>query len=79
MQTQKLVSEHDLAALAKQFRIGAGKKRAEAARELGVSHVSIIRAEDDPGESLAKLRIRMIEAYSPYAVAGPVYCLKKKG
>lgn len=75
---KKLFSEAELAMLAKQFRIQAGKSRSEAGRELGVSHVSIHRAEENPEESLAKLRVRMIEAYSTFAVAGPGYWLVKQ-
>jgi DNA-binding XRE family transcriptional regulator len=76
MPQKKLLTEKDLAALAKRYRIQAGKTRAEAGRELGVSHVSIHRAEENPEESLLKLRTRMIEAYSPLKLIGPVYYLK---
>ncbi len=56
----------------------AGKTRAEAGRKMGVSHVSIHRAEENPKESLLKLRTRMIETYSPFKVIGPVFHLEKK-
>ena len=78
MPQEQLMTEKNLAALAKRFRKQAGKSRAEAGRDLGVSHVSIHRAEEDPEESLLKLRTRMIEAYSPYKVIGPVFYLEKK-
>ena len=78
MSQKKLLTEKDLAALAKRFRKQMGKTRAEAGRELGVSHVSIHRAEENPEVSLLKLRTRMIEAYSPFKVVGPVFHLKKK-
>ena len=78
MPIKKLLTEQDLAALAKRFRKQADKTRAKAGRELGVSHVSIHRAEENPEESLIKLRVRMIEAYSPFRVVGPVFHLKKK-
>lgn len=78
MSQKKLLTEKDLAALAKQFRKQAGKTRAKAGRDMGVSHVSIHRAEENPEESLIKLRTRMIEAYSPFKVIGPVFHLKKK-
>lgn len=77
MPKKKLLTEEDLAALAKEFRIKAGKSRAEAGRELGVSHVSIHRAEENPEESLLKLRIAIIEAYSPFKVLGPVFFFAK--
>jgi DNA-binding XRE family transcriptional regulator len=67
-----------LAALAKKSREAAGKSRAEAGRDMGVSHVSIHRAEENPEESLSKLRTRMIEKYSPFEVVGPVFYLEKK-
>ena len=78
MSQKKLLTEKDLAALAKRFRKQMGKTRAEAGRELGVSHVSIHRAEENPEVSLLKLRTRMIEAYSPFKVRGPVFHLEKK-
>lgn len=78
MPQKQLLTEKDLAALARRFRKQAGKSRAEAGRDLSVSHVSIHRAEEDPEESLLKLRTRMIEAYSPFKVTGPVFYLEKK-
>lgn len=78
MLKKDFMTEKDLAALAKSSRQKAGKSRAEAGREMGVSHVSIHRAEENPEESLFKLRSRMIEAYSPFKVIGPVFYLEKK-
>jgi DNA-binding XRE family transcriptional regulator len=71
-------SETQLAALAKKAREATGKNRAEAARELGVARPTVVQAEDNPEQSLTKLRIRIIEAYSSYRVAGPLFCLKAK-
>ena len=78
MPRRELLTERDLAALAKRCRKEAGKSRAQVGREMGVSHVSIHRAEENPEESLIKLRTRMIEAYSPYKVRGPVFLLEAK-
>ena len=78
MSQKELLAEKDLAALAKRFREEADKTRAKAGRELGVSHVSIHRAEENPEESLFKLRVRLIEKYSSYKVVGPVYYLRQK-
>jgi DNA-binding XRE family transcriptional regulator len=78
MPLKQLLTEKDLAAFAKNFRKKAGKSRAEAGRDLGVSHVSIHRAEENPEESLLKLRSKMIEAYSSFKVVGPVFYLEKK-
>lgn len=75
---KKPIQERELAALAQRFREAAGKTRADAARAMRVSQVSIFHAEESPEQSLAKLRVRMIEAYSPYRVTGPVYLLKRK-
>ena len=77
MNEKKLLNEADLAALAKKYRESAGKTRAEAAREMGVKHPSIFHAEESPEKSFFKLRKRMIEAYSPYSVRGPVFLLEK--
>lgn len=78
MPQKQLLTEKDLATLARRFRKQAGKSRAEAGRDMGVSHVSIHRAEENPEESLGKLRMRMIEKYSPFKVIGPVFYLKRK-
>lgn len=78
MPQKRLLTEKDLAALAKQLRKKADKTRAEAGRELGVSHVSIHRAEENPEESLLRLRMRMVETYSPFRVIGPVFYLEPK-
>ena len=78
MLQKQLLLEKELAALAKRFRMKAGKSRSEAGRDLGVSHVSIHRAEENPEESLLKLRVRMIEAYSQFKVTGPVFYLEPK-
>jgi DNA-binding XRE family transcriptional regulator len=78
MLKEQSVPESDLAAFAKRFRKQAGKTRAQAAREMDVSQTSIFQAEEMPEQALIKLRTRMIEAYSPFTVTGPVYLLKKK-
>ncbi len=78
MAKEKYLSEKDLAALAKDLRKKAGKKRAQAAREMGVSQTSIFNAEESPEQSLIKLRIQMIEAYSQFKVMGPKYFLEEK-
>ena len=72
------MSEAELAALARKYRVESGKKRAQAARELGVARPSLIYAEDHPNKSFTKLRCRIIEMYSPYEVKGPVFLLDKK-
>jgi len=76
MAKNKTFPESELAMLAKKFRLQAGIKKAEVARELGVKRSTVQLAEENPEQSLAKLRIRMIEKYSPYKVVGPVYLLK---
>ncbi len=78
MPKQQMYAEKDLAALAKQFRMDSGKNRADAARELGVARPSLIQAEESPDKGLGKLRIRIIEKYSPFKVAGPAYWLVRK-
>jgi hypothetical protein len=77
MRIKNSVGEKKLAALAKQFRKAAGKSKAEAARQLRVSAPSVFNAEERPELSLTGLRIRMIEAYSPFKVVGPLFFLKK--
>lgn len=76
---KEYLTESELAAAAKKFRKRDGKKRADAARDMGVSQTSIFHAEESPEHGLTKLRIRMIEAYSPYRVTGPVFLLRRKG
>ena len=77
MPKQEFLSETMLAAFAKQVRMNAGKKRAQAARDMGVSQTSIFHAEESPEQSLSKLRVRMIEAYSDLKVVGPIFYLVK--
>lgn len=72
------VAETDLAAIAKQYRIAAGRTRVQAANELGVVRQSILYAEERPDKSFFKLRKRIIEKYSNYKVVGPVYWLQKE-
>ena len=74
----KLVSESELASLAKRYRLRSKRKRAHAARDMGVSQTSIFHAEESPHLSLSQLRMRMLEAYSPYDVAGTYFLLKRK-
>jgi hypothetical protein len=78
MRFKNTVGEKELAALAKQFREASGKSKADVARQLRVSAPSVFNAEERPELSLTGLRIRMIEAYSPFKVCGPVFHLKKK-
>ncbi len=78
MKNGEMLTEAQLAALAKQYRIAAGKTRAAAGRDLGVKSPSIFHAEETPEQSLNKLRKRMIEHYSPYVVNGPAFWLEKK-
>ena len=72
------MSEQELAALAKKYRETAGKSKVDAAREMKVAPPTIFQAEEEPQTSLTKLRIRMIEAYSPFRVTGPVFLLERK-
>ena len=78
MKLDQPLNENNLAALAKRFRKEAGINRPQAARELKVTHTSVFNAEENLGQSLSKLRMRMIEKYSPYKVRGPVFFLEKK-
>ena len=78
MAEKKWVTEIELADLAKRFREAAGKTRAEAGRELKVSHVSIHRAEENPEISLFKLRCRIIERYSGFKISEPLFRLEPK-
>jgi DNA-binding XRE family transcriptional regulator len=76
-QMKKVYAERELAALAKGLRQRAKKSKADVARELNVSEPAVFAAEEKPELSFAKLRIRMIETYSPYKVEGPVFVLRK--
>jgi DNA-binding XRE family transcriptional regulator len=78
MTLQEPIAENQLAAFAKEFREKAGITRAQAAREMKVSQTSIFQAEEMPEQALVKLRVRMIETYSPFKVRGPVFYLEKK-
>lgn len=76
--SQRMCAESELATLAKDFRAKAGVSKAEAARQLGVTRGTIQQAEEYPAVSLTKLRMRMIETFSPFAVVGPVFLIQRK-
>jgi hypothetical protein len=78
MPVKRLLQESELAALARECRVAAGKNRAQAARDLMVARQAVIYAEDHPGKSFTKLRCRMIEVYSGLKVIGPVFVVKRK-
>jgi DNA-binding XRE family transcriptional regulator len=65
-------------ALAKQCRIKSGNNKVEAAALLGVSPPTVHLAEEDPKQSLTKLRCRMIEKFSSFKVIGPFFELRRK-
>jgi len=78
MKKPQLLTELDLMKFAKRYRESAGVTRAQAARDMGVKHPSIFHAEESPKMSFSKLRIRLIEAYSPFKIRGPVFILEEK-
>jgi hypothetical protein len=78
MAQKNIFKDPELAALAKAFRLKSGKRKADVAAELKVARSTVQLAEENPEQSLAAFRIRMIEKYSPYKVVGPVYLLKRK-
>lgn len=78
MSKRRLIAEQELSALAKQFRINSGMSKAELARKLKAARPSIQQAEENPEQSLTKLRIRIIETCSPYHVCGPAFWLERK-
>lgn len=75
IEKKKIVFERDLAATARDCRLKAGISKAEAARRLGVLRSTIHQAEEYPGMSLTKLRVRMIETFSRLRVHGPFYII----
>lgn len=78
MAKKQLYREDELGALAKKFRELAKKSKEQAATDLKVGRPSVQLAEENPEQSLFKLRKRLIEHYSPYRLAGPFYVLEKK-
>jgi len=78
MATKRLLKESELVALAKECRIKSGLSKAEAAMAFGVSRATLHLAEEDPGQSLTKLRCRMIAKFSPFKVSGPLFELQLK-
>ena len=78
MAKRRLIKEAELAALAKEYRIKSGLDKVEAAAALGVTRPTIQLAEENPEQSLTKLRCRMIEKFSPFKVAGPFFQLQRK-
>lgn len=78
MPKKKYFRESELAELAKECRLKSGKTKEAACEELQVNRSAVQLAEGNPEQSLTKLRIRLIEKYSPYKVTGPFYVLEKK-
>ncbi len=78
MPETRLIAERELGVLAKQYREQAGMTRAQAARDMNVSQTTIFHAEESPAQSLLKVRVRMIELYSPFRVKGPLYQLEQQ-
>ncbi len=78
MKSVTYVSEHELAALAKKYRLAAGITKVAAARDMGIKPPSIHHAEESPDQSFTKLRCRMIEAYSNLKVSGPLFRIEEK-
>jgi len=78
MPKKRIYSERDLAALAKRFRLESGMGKAQIARMLRVSRPSVQQAEESPEQSLTKLRVRIIEACSPFKVSGPTFSLVRE-
>ena len=73
MQQKEFVKEADLAKLAKAARKRARLTKAEVARQLRVTRGTIHQAEEYAEMSLTKLRIKMIEKYTPDRISGPFY------
>ena len=73
MQRKEFVKEADLAKLAKAARKRARLTKAEVARQLRVTRGTIHQAEEYADMSLTKLRIKMIEKYTPDRISGPLY------
>jgi len=78
MRKKETYSENELAALAKKYRKATGKIRTVVARELGIARPTVVQAEENPELSLTKVRIKIIEAYSPCKVTGPWFMLERK-
>lgn len=78
MSKKQHVTEAELASLAKEYRLKSGRTKIEVAAELGVTRPTVQNAEENPDQSLTRVRIRMIETYSPYKVSGPYYRLERK-
>jgi DNA-binding XRE family transcriptional regulator len=78
MNIKAMYFDRELAALAKHFRKKTGRRKAAVAREVGITRSTMQDVEERPQQALAKLRIRVIEKFSPYTVIGPVYILKRK-
>ena len=78
MREKQRLAERDLAAIASRFRKKAGKSRAQAARDMGVSQTSIFHAEESPEQSMSRLRSRMIQTYSSFEVIEALFLVKKK-
>lgn len=78
MSKKQILTEIELAALAKEFQEKSGKTKAALARELGVTRATMQDAVERPEASLTKLRCRIIETCSSFKVMGPGFWLERK-
>ena len=78
MLKQKMYAETELGALAKNFREKSGKKKAQLARELGVTRPTMQgRVKNVQKRILTKLRCRIIEHCSTFQVAQACLLVEK--
>lgn len=73
----RTVTPEQLAALARQALADAGATHRDAAEALGTKHPSITRAlnPESPGTDVCS---RILEHYTAYTVAGPLYRIERK-
>lgn len=71
--TNRIMHQDELPALARSVRTGAGLTQQEAADRLGVSKPSISRAERLKGGSYLNLQQRIIEEIGGYDLRGPLW------
>lgn len=78
MNPEQTVTPEALTVLAREAWQASGKTQTVAAEDFGVAQATFAQAVNDPKRNLTALRMRIIEAFTPYRVVGPEYRLVKK-
>lgn len=73
-----IANSERLTALAREAWEASALTQIQAAEKLQVAQATFAQAVNAPARSLSSLRMRIIEAFTPYRVEGPLYQLVER-